>query len=143
MEKSTNDIEREIVKEFSSFQEWDARYDQIIKAGKVLPPFDENYKKEENKIKGCQSDLWMLANYIDGKVYFRADSDSLIVKGMVALLIRVLSGQTPDSILKAELGFIDSIGMRQHLAPNRSNGLRYMINRMKSYAMAFRTAKRL
>lgn len=137
MEKTTDDIEKEIVDEFSSLERWEERYDLIIRMGKNLSPFEIADRTEDNKVKGCQSDLWIQSDYVDGRVHFRADSDSLIVKGMAALLIKVMSGQTPHSILKARLNFIETIGMRQHLAPTRSNGLRYMITRMKSYAMAY------
>ncbi len=139
--KTISETENEIIREFSLLQSWDDKYEHIINTGRKLSPCDSIYKTEENKIKGCQSDVWFVANFENGKIYFTADSDAAIVKGLAAMLIRVLSGHSPEEILNAKLDFVDAIGMRQHLAPSRSNGLRYMIVRLKSYAMAFHRKK--
>lgn len=137
---STNNIEEiedEIVAEFSLFDGWDDKYEYIIDLGKKLPPLAEEHKKEENKVKGCQSTVWLAARYHDGKIYFEADSDAVIVKGLISMLIRVLSGQTPEAIIAAPLDFIGKIGMMGHLAQTRSNGLLSMIRQMKNYALAY------
>ena len=137
-EASMQDIEKEIVEEFQLFDSWDDRYEYIIDLGKKLPALDPRYKLEENKVKGCQSTVWLAADYSEGKIYFKADSDAVIVKGLISLLIRVLSGHTPDEIIEARLGFIQEIGMHSHLAQTRSNGLLAMIRQMKNYALAFK-----
>lgn len=129
--------EAEIIDNFSLFDEWEEKYEYVIDLGKKLAPLDEKFKVEENIIKGCQSTVWLIAEYKDGKVYYKADSDAIIVKGLVSMLIEVLSGQAPQDILDAQLDFINSIGMMSHLAPTRSNGLRAMIKQMKHYALAF------
>jgi cysteine desulfuration protein SufE len=131
--------EAEIVEAFSLLNSWEEKYEYIIELGKQLPPFDAKYKLEENIIKGCQSTVWLVANFENGKVYFKADSDAIIVKGLVSLLIKVLSGLKPDEILQARLGFLQDIGMMAHLAQTRSNGLRAMIQQMKNYALAFQS----
>lgn len=131
-------IEAEIIDEFSLFDSWEDKYEYIIDLGKKLPPLAAVHKTDDNKVRGCQSTVWLIARYEQGKIYFEADSDALIVKGLVSMLIRVLSGRTPDEILTAELGFIDAIGMHSHLAQTRSNGLRAMIKQMKHYALAFK-----
>ncbi|MGC8751121.1 SufE family protein [Hydrotalea sp.] len=131
--------EAEIVEAFSLLDSWEEKYEYIIELGKQLPPLDSKYKLEENIIKGCQSTVWLVANFENGKVYFKADSDAVIVKGLVSLLIKVLSGLTPDEILQAKLGFLQDIGMMSHLAQTRSNGLRAMIQQMKNYALAFQS----
>jgi|SRR5690554_5890187 cysteine desulfuration protein SufE len=131
-------IEAEIIDEFSLFDSWEDKYEYIIDLGKKLPPLAAAHKTDDNKVRGCQSTVWLIARYEQGKIYFEADSDALIVKGLVSMLIRVLSGRTPDEILTAELGFIDAIGMHSHLAQTRSNGLRAMIKQMKHYALAFK-----
>jgi len=131
--------EAEIVEAFSLLDSWEEKYEYIIELGKQLPPLDAKYKLEENIIKGCQSTVWLVANFENGKVYFKADSDAVIVKGLVSLLIKVLSGLTPDEILQAKLGFLQDIGMMSHLAQTRSNGLRAMIQQMKNYALAFQS----
>lgn len=131
--------EAEIVEAFSLLDSWEEKYEYIIELGKQLPPLDAKYKLEENIIKGCQSTVWLVANFENGKVYFQADSDAVIVKGLVSLLIKVLSGLTPDEILQAKLGFLQDIGMMSHLAQTRSNGLRAMIQQMKNYALAFQS----
>jgi cysteine desulfuration protein SufE len=131
-------IEEEIVDEFSLFDTWDEKYEYIIDLGKRLPPLEEQYKLEENIVKGCQSTVYLTADYRDGKVYFKADSDAIIVKGLVSMLVRVLSGHTPDEIIAAPLGFINQIGMTSHLAQTRSNGLLAMVKQMKHYALAYK-----
>lgn len=136
--KSIAAIEVEIVEEFALFDSWDDKYEYIIDLGKKLPPLDNVYKIDENRVRGCQSTVWLAAFYADGKVCFKADSDAVIVKGLVSLLIRVLSGQSPDDIIQAPLEFIEKIGMRSHLAQTRSNGLLAMVKQMKNYALAFK-----
>ena len=131
-----SEIENEIIGEFELFDEWTEKYEYIIELGQKLPVLDEKNKIEENKIKGCQSSVWLHSEVREGKIYFEADSDSTFVKGEIALLIRVLSGQKPQDILDAQLGFIDAIGFRQHLAMTRANGLASMIKQMKLYALA-------
>jgi cysteine desulfuration protein SufE len=135
--KTIQEIEKEIVEEFSLFDSWDEKYEYIIDLGKKLPPLDEQHKKDENKVRGCQSTVWLVAEHRDGKVYFKAESDAIIVKGLISMLIRVLSGQTPNDIIQAKLSFIQEIGMTTHLAQTRSNGLLSMVKQMKSYALAF------
>ena len=130
--------EREIVEEFSLFDSWDDKYEYIIDLGKRLPPLDDQYKVDENKVRGCQSTVWLVADYQDGNVFFRAESDAIIVKGLISMLIRVLSGHTPDDIINAKLDFIREIGMTTHLAQTRSNGLLSMVKQMKNYALAFK-----
>jgi cysteine desulfuration protein SufE len=131
-------IEREIVEEFGLFDSWDDKYEYIIDLGKKLPPIEELYKKEENKVRGCQSSVWLVADFKDGKVFYKAESDAVIVKGLISMLIRVLSGHTPDEILEARLDFIQQIGMTTHLAQTRSNGLLSMVKQMKNFALAFK-----
>lgn len=131
-------IENEIVEEFSLFDSWDDKYEYIIDLGKKLAPLPEVYKKDENKVKGCQSTVWLGADYQDGKVIFYADSDAMIVKGLISMLIRVLSNQSPDAIVDAKLDFINRIGMMNHLAQTRSNGLVAMVKQMKHYALAYK-----
>jgi len=133
------EIENEIVDEFSFFTDWIDKYQYIIELGRKLSGFPKNKMTNEYKIKGCQSSVWLVTGIEDGKIKFKADSDSSIVKGLVALLIRVLSEQTPDDILNAKLEFIDKIGLRKHLASTRSNGLSAMIKQMKMYALAYKT----
>jgi cysteine desulfuration protein SufE len=130
-------IEEEIVDEFSLFDSWDEKYEYIIDMGKKLKPLDDVYKKDENKIKGCQSTVWMVSELKDGKVIYKAESDAVIVKGLVSMLIRVLSGHTPKEIIDAKLEFIDKIGMKQHLAQTRSNGLLAMVKQMKLDATVY------
>jgi cysteine desulfuration protein SufE len=135
---SIQDIENEIVEEFSLFDSWDDKYEYIIDMGKKLPELEAEHKKDENRVRGCQSTVWLVAEYKDGKVYFKADSDAIIVKGLISMLIRVLTGHTPDEILNAKLDFIQQIGMTTHLAQTRSNGLLSMVKQMKNYALAFK-----
>lgn len=132
-----NQIQDEIIDEFSGMDDWMDRYAYIIELGNALDALDESLKTPDNLIDGCQSRLWLDAQYHDGVVTYRADSDAIIVKGIVALLIRVLSGQRPQDIVDADLYFIDRIGLREHLSPTRSNGLLSMLKNMRAYAMAF------
>lgn len=135
-------MEQEIVDEFSIFSDWMEKYEYIIELGKKLPPLDDVFKTEENLVKGCQSRVWLHAELqLDGKVIFTADSDAVITKGIIALLIRVLSGQKPTDILSADLSFIDRIGLKEHLSLTRSNGLVSMIKQMKLAALAFASKK--
>jgi cysteine desulfuration protein SufE len=138
--KTIAETESEIIEDFKLLESWDedAKYEYIIDMGKSLPALDEKYKVEENKIKGCQSTVWLAAGYKDESVYFSADSNSVIVKGLISMLIRVLSGRTPDEIITAKLNFISEIGMRNHLAQTRSNGLLAMVKQMKNYALAYK-----
>ncbi|MDB4922506.1 MAG: Fe-S metabolism protein SufE [Mucilaginibacter sp.] len=131
--------ETAIIEDFSLLDTWEEKYEYIIDLGKKLPALDEKYKLEENKIKGCQSAVWLVTDYHNGRVFFKADSDAVIVKGLVSMLIRVLSGHTPDEIISAKLGFIEQIGMMTHLAQTRSNGLLAMIRQMKNYALVYKT----
>lgn len=131
-------IESEIVEEFSLFDSWDDKYEYIIDLGKKLPPLAAEHKRDENKVKGCQSTVWLVADYRDGRIYYEADSDAVIVKGLISMLIRVLSGQEPDAIVAAKLDFINEIGMMSHLAQTRSNGLLSMVKMMKHYALAYK-----
>jgi len=131
--------EEQIIQEFSVFDDWMDRYNYLIELGKGLRLIDEKYRVQNNLISGCQSRVWLHAEYKDGRIYFTADSDAVITKGLVSLMIRVLDGQTPDDILGAELGFLDQIGLKEHLSPTRSNGLTSMIKQMKLYALAFKT----
>jgi cysteine desulfuration protein SufE len=132
------EIQDEIIEEFSELDDWMDRYQLLIDIGSEQEPLDEKYKTESNLIDGCQSRVWLQADYRDGKLWFTAESDALIVKGIVSLLIRVLSGHTPQEILDADLYFIERIGLREHLSPTRSNGLLAMVKQMRAYAMAFR-----
>ena len=135
---SIAETEKEIVEEFSLFDSWDDKYEYIIDLGKKLPALDEQYKKDENKVRGCQSTVWLVADYNDGRVHYKAESDAVIVKGLISMLIRVLSGRTPDEIVNAKLDFIRDIGMMTHLAQTRSNGLLSMVKQMKNYALAYK-----
>ena len=134
-----NEIQDEIIEEFSGLDDWMDRYQMLIDLGNEQEPLDEQYKVEQNLIDGCQSRVWLHADYNDGVIVFTAESDALIVKGIVALLIRVLSGHTPQEILDAELYFIDRIGLKEHLSPTRTNGLLAMVKQMRMYALAFGT----
>ncbi len=134
-----NEIQDQIIEDFNLFDEWDEKYAYIIDLGKKLPALDPKYKIEENIIKGCQSLVWMVSTYKDGKVYFEGESDAIIVKGLVALLLKVLSGQPAADIASSNLYFIDKIGMSQHLSMTRSNGLASMVKLMKMHAMAYQS----
>lgn len=127
----------EIIEEFETLGDWMDKYEYIIQLGKDLPLIDEQYRKDENLIKGCQSRVWLHSEFKDGKIYFTADSDALITKGLVSMVIRVLSGHTPKEIAEADLYFVDKIGLRSHLSPTRSNGLLSMLKQMKMYAIAY------
>ena len=131
------DIQAEIVDEFSMFDDWDERFQYVIDLGKSLPLIDEKYKLEENTIKGCQSKVWLHAEENDGKISFTADSDAIITKGIIAVLIRAFSNQKAAEILEANTAFIDEIGLKEHLSPTRANGLVSMIKQIKMYALAF------
>jgi cysteine desulfuration protein SufE len=133
-----NEIQDQIIEEFSLFEDWADKYEYIIEMGKKLPVLAESYKTEENKIKGCQSNVWLVAHLKGETLSFEADSDAVIVKGLVSMLIRVLSGHTPEEIVNANLYFIDRIGMTQHLAQTRSNGLLSMVKQMKFYGLAYK-----
>lgn len=137
-DKSILETEKEIVDEFSLFDSWDDKYEYIIDLGKKLPPLEAQYRKDDNKVKGCQSTVWLVAENVNGIIYFKADSDAMIVKGLISMLIRVLSGHTPDEIVNAPLDFIRQIGMMNHLAQTRSNGLLAMVKQMKNYALAYK-----
>lgn len=133
-----NDIQDEIIEEFSTFSDWMDRYALLIELGNSLTKLDDKFKLEANLIQGCQSRVWLQAEYIYGKVVLTAESDAVIVKGIIALLIKVLSNRTPDEIINADLYFIERIGLREHLSPTRSNGLVSMIKQIRFYAMAFK-----
>ena len=131
-------IEATIIEEFSLFDDWMDKYNYLIELGKDLKVIDEKYKVQNNLITGCQSRVWLHAEYRDGKVFFSAESDAVITKGLISLMIRVLDGQSPDDILNADLGFLEKIGLKEHLSPTRSNGLTSMVKHMKLYALAFK-----
>ncbi len=133
-----NEAQDEVVEEFEGFSDWMDRYQMLIDLGNDLEPLDAKYKTEQNLIDGCQSRVWLQCDYEDGKLVFTADSDALITKGIIALLIQVLSGHTPDEIINAELYFIDRIGLKDHLSPTRSNGLLSMVKQIRMYALAFK-----
>src|SRR5688572_14557182 len=137
-DKTIASIEKEIVEEFSMLDSWDDKYEYIIELGKKLPELDAKFKLDVNKVRGCQSTVWLVADYKDGKVFYKAESDAVIVKGLISMLIRVLSGQEPDKIIQAKLNFIEQIGMTTHLAQTRSNGLLAMVKQMKNYALAYK-----
>ena len=131
------EIQQQIVDDFSVFTEWLDKYAYLIELGKALAPYDERHKVEQNLIQGCQSRVWLNAELVDGKVIFTADSDAIITKGIVSLLVRVFSGQTPQDIMAADLTFLDQIGLRENLSPTRANGLLSMAKQMKLYAVAY------
>ena len=135
--KSINELQDEVIEEFSDFDDWMDKYQLLIDLGTELAPLDEKYKTESNLIDGCQSRVWLQADYEDGHIVFQAESDALIVKGIIALLIRVLSGHTPQEIIDADLYFIERIGLKDHLSPTRSNGLLAMVKQIRMYALAF------
>lgn len=137
MAQTINELQDAVIEEFSDFDDWMDKYQMLIDLGNDLEPLDEKYKTEQNLIDGCQSRVWLQCDDVDGKLVFTADSDALIVKGIIALLVRVLSGQTPKDILDADLYFIDRVGLREHLSPTRSNGLLAMIKQIKAYALAY------
>jgi cysteine desulfuration protein SufE len=133
------EIQEEIIDEFSMFDDWMERYEYIIELGKSLPLIDENFKKDENLIVGCQSKVWLHSEIKDQKLSFTADSDAILTKGIVAILLRIFNEQTPATILEADLFFIDKIGLKEHLSPTRANGLVSMIKQIKLYALAFQS----
>lgn len=133
-----NEIQDNVIEEFSAFDDWMDKYSLLIDLGNSLPALDERYKTESNLIEGCQSRVWLQADYVDGKIIFQGESDAVIVKGIVSLLISVLSGHTPQEILDVDLYFIEKIGLKEHLSPTRSNGLVAMVKQMHLYAVAFR-----
>lgn len=133
-----NEIQDEIIEEFSMFDDWMDRYALLIELGNSLGKLDDKYKVEDNLIQGCQSRVWVQADYVDGKIVFKAESDAVIVKGIIALLIKVLSDRTPDEIINTDLYFIEKIGLKENLSPTRSNGLVSMIKQIRFYAMAYK-----
>lgn len=136
--KTINELQDEVIEEFSQLDDWMDRYQLLIDLGNEQAPLDEQYKTEQNLIEGCQSRVWLQADYTDGLVHFQAESDALIVKGIISLLIQVVSGHTPDEILENDLYFIERIGLKEHLSPTRSNGLLAMVKQMRMYALAFK-----
>lgn len=136
-----NETQDEVIAEFSDFDDWMDRYQLLIDLGNEQQPLSEEYKTDQNLIEGCQSRVWLQADEKEGKIIFKAESDALIVKGIISLLIKVLSGHTADEILSAELYFIDRIGLKEHLSPTRSNGLLSMVKQMRMYALAFKARK--
>ncbi len=142
MNETIVNIEKKIIEEFEIFDDWMDKYSHIIELGNNLPDISPEYKKDNYIIKGCQSLVWLYAEYKDKKVFYYADSDGQITKGIISLLIRVLSGNTPDEIINAQLNFIEQIGLKEHLSPTRNNGLLAMIKQMKLYAMAFKLSEK-
>ncbi len=140
--QNIDSIQNEIIEEFNIFDDWMDKYQLIIDIGSEHPPLNDNYKNDDNLIEGCQSRVWLHAEYHKGKVFFQADSDAIITKGLVALLIKVWSGQSPNDILTSNLYFVDSIGLKEHLSPTRSNGLLSMIKQMQMYALAFKVQEK-
>src|SRR5580765_4608914 len=136
---SINEIQDELVEEFSLFGDWMEKYENIIQMGKELPMIEEQYRKDENLIKGCQAKVWLHADFKDGKIVFSADSDAIITKGLVSMVVRVLTNHTPEEIVHADLYFVDKIGLKEHLSLTRSNGLLSMIKQMKMYALALQS----
>lgn len=136
--KTINELQDEVIEEFSDFDDWMDKYQLLIDLGNDQQPLDPKYKIEQNLIDGCQSRVWLQADLVDGKVVFQAESDALIVKGIISLLIQVVSGHTPDEILESDLYFIEKIGLKEHLSPTRSNGLLAMVKQMRMYALAFK-----
>jgi cysteine desulfuration protein SufE len=139
MTMTINEIQEEIISEFEVFNDWLDKYEYLIELSKSLPPFDNKFKVPENLIQGCQSRVWLNTELVDGKIIFTADSDAIITKGIIALLVRVFSNRSPEEIMNAELYFIDKIGLRENLSPTRSNGLLSMVKQMKLYALAYHT----
>jgi cysteine desulfuration protein SufE len=146
-QKTIQETEKEIIEEFSLFDSWDDKYEYIIDLGKKLQPLEDQHKIDANRVRGCQSTVWLVADYLDarpddpvvrGKIIYKAESDAVIVKGLISMLIRVLSGHSPDEIIQAKLDFINQIGMTTHLAQTRSNGLLAMVKQMKNYALAYK-----
>jgi len=140
--KTIQQIEEEIIDEFSFLDTWDEKYEYIIDLGKRLPDLDDKYKVEENTVKGCQSTVWLVSSFENGKVLFKADSNTVITKGLISMLVRVLSGHTPDEIIEAKLDFIHKIGMTTHLAQTRANGLLAMVRKMKAFALGYKAIQK-
>lgn len=134
-----NELQDNVIEEFADFDDWMDKYALLIDLGNSLPPLEEKYKTESNLIEGCQSRVWLQADYVDGKILFKGESDAVIVKGIVSLLISIQSDHTPQEILDTDLYFIEKIGLKEHLSPTRSNGLVAMVKQMRMYALAFRT----
>ena len=134
-----NELQNNVIEEFADFDDWMDKYALLIDLGNSLPPLEEKYKTESNLIEGCQSRVWLQADYVDCNILFKGESDAVIVKGIVSLLISILSDHTPQEILDADLYFIEKIGLKEHLSPTRSNGLVAMVKQMRMYALAFRT----
>jgi cysteine desulfuration protein SufE len=137
-ENTIEENEKEIVEEFSLFDTWDEKYEYLIELGKKFPELEEQFKIDDNRVKGCQSSVWLVSDYQQGKVLFKADSDSVITKGLISMLIRVLSGHSPEEIIQARLDFLQQIGMTTHLAQTRSNGLLSMVKQIKNFALAYK-----
>ena len=137
------EIQDQIVSDFSLFEDWEGKYIYLDELAHSLPLIDAEFKAEQYVISGCQSKVWLHADFRDGKIFFTADSDAIITKGIVSLLIRVLSGHTPDEIINADMGFIEKIGLREHLSPTRSNGLSSMMKQMKMYALAYKAKSKV
>ena len=135
-----NQTQDQIIEEFSQFDDWMDKYALLIDLGNTLQPLDDKYKIPQNIIEGCQSRVWLNANLVEGKVIYEGESDAVLVKGIVSMLIQVLSGHTPEEILDTDLYFIEKIGLREHLSPTRSNGLLAMVKQMKLYALAFKSS---
>lgn len=140
--KTIDEIQQEIIDEFSALDEWLDKYSLIIEQGNELKPLDEKYKIPENLIEGCQSRVWLHTAYHDGRLYFQADSDAVIVKGLLALVLRIFNGRTPDEIIHAELRFMDEIGLSKHLSPTRANGLLAVIKQIRFYAIAYKAKEK-
>lgn len=136
--KSIPEIQEEIVEDFAMLEEWPDKYEYLMNIGKRLPRLPEEAYNEENKVRGCQSNVWMITSFEDGKIIFEGDSDALIVKGLVALLLKVFSNHSPDEILNADLGFLERIGLQAHLSATRNNGLAAMVKQIKFYALAYK-----
>lgn len=136
--KTINELQDEVIEEFSDFDDWMDKYQLLIDLGSEQAPLDPKYKTEQNLIDGCQSRVWLQADFIDGNIVFQAESDALIVKGIITLLIKIVSGHTPDEILDSDLYFIEKIGLKEHLSPTRSNGLLAMVKQIRMYALAFK-----
>ncbi len=139
--QTIDELQNEVIDEFNDFDDWMDKYQLLIDLGNDEKSLDEKYKTDDNLIEGCQSRVWLHAEYRDGKIFFEAESDALIVKGIIALLIRVISGHTPEEILSSNLYFIDEIGLKEHLSPTRSNGLLSMVKQIKAYALAYNMKK--
>ena len=137
--KNIDEVQQEVIEEFAMYDDWMDKYNYLIELSRDMPVIDTPHKVKDNLISGCQSKVWLNADYREGRIFFTADSDSIITKGIIALLIRILSGRSPEEIMHADLYFIDRIGLRQNLSPTRSNGLLSMVKQMKLYALAFQT----